>query len=176
MLLSNTSLDKTISVISHLFLRTYPSRHISLDLIIFLLQQSGHFLQNLIAPFHVSQGSKGHCLQRIRKLNLTCKNLSKIYIIQVTCFYLSRIWNLKLYLFPLNIYVFSSFVTATCGLTYAHVIMKHVKSVWGTRYMWYYLKIICLYPCTIITNKVFEFEHAIPQNIRRALDVQDFII
>lgn len=90
MLSSNTSLDKTISVISHLFLRTYPSRHISLDLIIFLLQQSGHFLQNLIAPFHVSQGSKGHCLQRIRKLNLTCKNLSKIYIIQVTCFYLSR--------------------------------------------------------------------------------------
>lgn len=57
----------------------------------------------------------------------------------------------------------------------SYVIMKHVKSVWGTRYMWYYLKIICLYPCTIITNKVFEFEHAIPQNIRCALDVQDFI-
>lgn len=118
MLLSNTSLDKTISVISHLFLRTYPSRHISLDLIIFLLQQSGHFLQNLIAPFHVSQGSKGHCLQRIRKLNLTCKNLSKICIIQVNCFYLSRIWNLKLYLFPLNIYVFSSFVVLLMLICY----------------------------------------------------------
>lgn len=133
MLLSNTSLDKTISVISHLFLRTYPSRHISLDLIIFLLQQSGHFLQNLIAPFHVSQGSKGHCLQRIRKLNLTCKNLSKIYIIQVTCFYLSRIWNLELYLFPLNIYVyvFSSFVTATCGITYAQMLLWNMWKVFG---------------------------------------------
>lgn len=128
MLLSNTSLDKTINVISHLFLRTYPSRHISLDLIIFLLQQSGHFLQNLIAPFHVSQGSKGHCLKN-KKTQLN----SKIYIIQVTCFYLSRIWNLKLYLFPLNIYVyvFSSFVTATCGLTYAHMLLWNMWKVFG---------------------------------------------
>lgn len=136
MLLSNTSLDKTISVISHLFLRTYPSRHISLDLIIFLLQQSGHFLQNLIAPFHVSQGSKGHCLQRIRKLNLTCKNLSKN--IYYSGYLLLFKLNLKLKIVLISIeYLCFLFICHSYMWSYlcSYVIMKHVKSVWGTRYM-----------------------------------------
>lgn len=78
--------------------------------------------------------------------------------------------NLKLKIVLISIeYLCFLFICHSYMWSYlcSYVIMKHVKSVSGTRYMRYYLKIICLYPCTIITNKVFEFEHAIPQNIRK---------